>query len=74
MEIKLGWRKLSAWGLIFALCAVVAVKAVFAGAAVDIPPGVIDLLKWVTGFFFGANLIEHLAPNLTLTAKNRDGA
>ena len=61
MEVKLGWRKLSAWLLVFALCAVVAVKAVFAGTAVDIPSGVIDLLKWITGFFFGANVVEHVA-------------
>jgi len=74
MEIKLGWRKLSAWGLIFALCATVTIKAVFAGAAVDIPPGVIDMVKWVTLFFFGANVVEHIAPNLTIAAKNKDGA
>ena len=59
--MALGWRKLSAWLLVFALCAVVAIKSVFAGAAIDIPAGVIDLIKWVTGFFFGANIVEHLA-------------
>jgi hypothetical protein len=61
MNVGLGWRKLSAWLLVFALCAVVAIKSVFAGASIDIPPGVIDLIKWVTGFFFGANVVEHLA-------------
>ena len=60
METALGWRKLSAWLLVFALCATVAIKSVFAGAAIDIPPGVIDLLKWITGLFFGANVVEHL--------------
>lgn len=61
MATALGWRKLSAWLLVFALCSTVAIKSVFAGAAIDIPPGVIDLIKWVTGFFFGANIVEHLA-------------
>lgn len=56
----LGWRKLSAWGLIFALCAAVALKAIAAGSG-DIPPGVADLLQNVTWFFFGSNLVEHIA-------------
>ncbi len=66
-----GWRKLSAWGLIFSLCAVVAIKAVFAGASVDIPPGVIDLIKWVTGFFFGANIVEHLAGKVQVVGNGK---
>lgn len=61
MNVGLGWRKLTAWLLIFGLCCTVAIKSVFAGASIDIPPGVIDLIKWVTGFFFGANVVEHLA-------------
>lgn len=67
MDFTLGWRKLTAWGLIFALCSAVAIKAVFAGQANDLPAGVIDLIKWVTGFFFGANVLEHLSSKVTLT-------
>ena len=62
----LGWRKLGAWLLVFALCAVIAIKAVFMGAAVDIPAGVIDLIKWVTGFFFLGNTAEHALKGFNL--------
>ena len=61
----LGWRKLSAWSLIFVLSAVVSVKVVIAGGG-DIPPNVVELVKWCTGFFFGANALEHGAKVLEL--------
>lgn len=62
----LGWRKLSAWILIFALSAAVAIKLTFGCGAVDIPVNVVDLIKWVTGFFFGANALEHLSKNVSV--------
>lgn len=62
----LGWRKLSAWLLVFGLSAVVSLKLVAGGAVTDVPPNAVDLVKWVTGFFFGANAVEHLAGRLSV--------
>lgn len=52
----LGWRKLSAWGLVFIF---VVAATFFAKNA--IPAENAELLKWITAFFFGANAIEHFA-------------
>lgn len=62
----LGWRKLSAWGLVFSLAAFVSIKLVASCGVTDIPPNVVDLVKWVTGFFFGANAVEHIAGKLDI--------
>lgn len=51
----LGWRKLSAWALVFAFGA----AATFMKTPVD--PIVSDMIKWVTAFFFGANAIKPAA-------------
>lgn len=61
-----GWRKLSAWLLIFAVAAAVAINLTFKGGALDIPPNVVDLIKWVTAFFFGANALEHFTDKLDI--------
>lgn len=62
MEVKLGWRKLSAWLLIFLLCAAVTIKAVWDGRATDIPSGVQNVLIWVTSAFFVLNAVaDHKA-------------
>ena len=53
---KLGWRKLAAWGLVYLF--------VFYMSAIvksEIPSTNAELVKWVTGFFFGANVLEHSA-------------
>lgn len=63
----LGWRKLSAWLLVFALAAVVSFKVVHGGQGADIPPNAVDLVKWVTAFFFGANAVEHLSSKLSVS-------
>lgn len=57
----LGWRKLSAWFLVFALGAYVSIDVVGHNGGNDIPNNVLELIKWVTGFFFGANAIVHIA-------------
>jgi hypothetical protein len=62
----LGWRKLTAWALVFALCAAVSIKAVWMGAAQDIPPTVADVIKWVTAFFFGMNVLDKLTDKYTI--------
>lgn len=61
----MGWRKLSAW---FAVFAFVAAFSFFAKAN-EIPPNNADLIKWVTGFFFGANAIKPLFQNITVGVK-----
>lgn len=70
MAWMIGWRKLSAWLMVFGLCAFVSVKTVLAGGG-DIPAGVIDLVKWVTGFFFAGNAIENLAGKITVTTNGK---
>ena len=56
----MGWRKISAWVLIYAL-------VVFATwQKVSLPDNGLDLLIWITGFFFGANSLEHLAGKLSI--------
>lgn len=64
----LGWRKLSAWGLIFALGAYVSIVSVSHGGA-DVPDNVVEMIKWVTGFFFGANAVVHIAQNVKISGK-----
>ena len=51
----LGWRKLTAWGLVFAGT----YALLFLGK--DMTPITADVIKWVTGFFFGANAIKAFA-------------
>lgn len=67
MENLIGWRKLSAWLLCFALCAAVSIKSVWIGTGSDLPPGVVDTLKWVTAFFFGFNVLDKLTDRYTAT-------
>lgn len=54
----MGWRKLGAWALVFALCAYVTF------AKLDVPDNAVDMIKWVTAFFFGSNAFVHLAKNI----------
>jgi len=49
-----GWRKTTAWALVFAL---VAASTYFAK---DVQPNAMELLKYATAFFFGANVIKPL--------------
>lgn len=75
METLIGWRKLSAWGLIFGLCAVVTIRAVWAGQVADIPAGVQNVLIWVTSAFFVLNVIgEHTGTSPALAMKQAAGA
>lgn len=60
----LGWRKLGAWFLVFALGAYVSIDVVGHNNGADIPDNVLELIKWVTGFFFGANAIVHIAKEI----------
>ncbi len=50
----LGWRKLLAWLLV---CGFVMVASL--GYRYEIPDNNADLIKWVTGFFFGSNAAVH---------------
>lgn len=61
INLTIGWRKSVAWLLVFGLCVYATVDAMSTGAApaTDIPPNVVELMKWVTGFFFGSNVAEH---------------
>jgi len=51
---KLGWRKLGSWGLVYLF-----VFYMSAVAKAEVPPINAGLIQWVTGFFFGANVLEH---------------
>ena len=59
----LGWRKLSAWGFVFGLCAYATISVISAGGT-DLPSNVLEAIKWVTGFFFGSNAIVHVAESV----------
>ena len=59
----LGWRKLAAWFLVFALAAAMSWKGL------EIKAINADLIKWVTGFFFGANALKPLFENIKITGK-----
>jgi len=54
----MGWRKLGAWFLVYAFV----VAATF--LIRDISDNALELTKWVTAFFFGANALEHFAGKL----------
>ena len=59
--MKIGWRKISAWVLLYAL-------VVFATwRQVEIGENALQLIVWTTGFFFGANSLEHLAGKLDIS-------
>ena len=45
----LGWRKMSAWLLVFALVCVATYNKY------EIPANNVDLVKWVTAYFFVVN-------------------
>jgi len=49
-----GWRKTTAWALVFVLVAV----ATYLER--DVPINAMELLKYATGFFFGANILKPL--------------
>jgi hypothetical protein len=57
----LGWRKLSAWLLVYLLVLYMSAFAKF-----EIPTNNMELIKWVTGFFFGANALKPLFQNSTV--------
>jgi hypothetical protein len=54
MKSVIGWRKLSGWGLVYLLVAVLSWKGL------QIPENNVELLWKVTLFFFGANAFEHM--------------
>ena len=54
----IGWRKLTAWFLSYLMTAF----CIMQGR--DIPPGALDYMIWVTGFFFGANAVKPLAQGI----------
>lgn len=57
----LGWRKLSAWFLVygFAVVATLVVKT-------EIQTNNMEMVKWVTGIFFGANAVKPLFQKVPL--------
>ena len=60
----LGWRKLGAWSLVFGLVA----ASTFTGK--DITDNGVEVIMWVTGFFFAVNMVEHGGPGIkTMLAK-----
>ena len=61
--MKLGWRKLSAWALVY----IFVVAATFFSK--EIGENAFALMKWVTGFFFGANALEHFAGKIGVNVK-----
>ena len=62
-----GYRKLIAWALCFALGSIVTIKTVWAGTGADIPPGVVEFLKWATLSFFSLNALDKLTDRYTIT-------
>ena len=63
----LGWRKLGAWFLVYAFV----VSTTFlvktgAGLPAEIPQANADLIMWVTGFFFGTNMLKPLFNNTNI--------
>ena len=58
----IGWRKLSAWFLTFALVAAATVLGR------DVPPNAKEVLIWACGFFFGANALKPLAQGVKLVS------
>ena len=58
---KLGWRKLAAWALVYAF-----VVAATLWSKTLIGDNAMELLKWVTAFFFGANALEHFAGKMSV--------
>lgn len=74
METMIGWRKLGAWGLIFALCSAVTLRLVWKGLVTDIPPGVQWVLITVTSAFFVLNVVgEHMGSSPALDFKAKLG-
>lgn len=53
----IGWRKLAAWFLCFALV------SVSTWTQRDIPPNAKEVLIWASGFFFVVNGLKPLAQN-----------
>ena len=60
----LGWRKLSAWFLVFVL--IVASTLL----SRDIPDNAADTLKWITMAFFGANAAKPVFTMITDKVKS----
>ena len=50
----IGWRKTTAWALVFVLVA----ASTYLNT--DVQPNAMELLKYATGFFFGANILKPL--------------
>ena len=62
--MAIGWRKLTAWALVYAFVVVSTLALKF-----EIPGGNVELIQWVTGFFFGANALEHFAGKIGVNVK-----
>ena len=62
--MKLGWRKLSAWALVYVFVVVATLAFKF-----EIPAGNVGLVQWVTGFFFASNALEHFAGKIGVNVK-----
>ena len=59
----LGWRKLAAWFLVYALVAVATLAFV---EAREIPEQNAKVIMWVTSFFFGTNMLKPLFNNIKI--------
>lgn len=59
--VKIGWRKLAGWSLVYLL-------VVYCSAVIryEIPDANVELLKWVTLYFFGANALEHMKESFSV--------
>ena len=56
----IGWRKILAWVLVYALVVAATWREVIIG------DNGMNLIIWITGFFFGANSIEHMAEKFSI--------
>lgn len=57
----IGWRKLTAWFLCFALVAVAT------WLQRDVPPNAKEVLIWASGYFFVANAVKPLAQGVKVS-------
>ena len=63
----IGWRKLAAWAAVYAL---VAVATLAYTVPREIPETNAEVIKWVTGFFFGTNAVKALFKNIKVGVGN----
>ena len=64
----LGWRKLMAWFLVYLF-----VLYMSAFVQLEVPDNNMEMIKWVTGFFFGANALVHASRALGVTVTPKKG-